>query len=251
MYCVAIQVPGQNRFPSLFESLTLRWGNRRKARCSGEAAIAPMNASDETADRSAKLPTRSQLRAEAFGLAPRTPEWLKVERIGGPSKSDPPVPPSADETWVVAASRSDGWVLERFAALLEHHAIHSEVDRAAGLLRVHRSALRAALHLLRTHRRQLRRSKAARERKIVDGVLLGMVGPPFVLAGVLTVIILALSAPQPATDKLLNAAYLALLLTVFFTARAALAAIRWLTYSSRGVDAAQPDRDGADYPPAP
>lgn len=207
-----------------------------------------MNATD---DDSPRLPKRSHLQAEAFGLSPRTPEWIKAER-GGPRRSDPPVLPSADDTWVVAASRGDGWQLERFAVLLEQHAIEAELDRTAGLLRVRRPALRAASNLLRAHRRDLRRSKAATQQKIVDGVLLGMIGPPFVLATVLFVLVAVVRPGSPwDQEKLRYAAFVVLLLTVFFTARAVLVAARLLTNRKPRRDADPSPPDDADCRPAP
>lgn len=211
-----------------------------------------MNATDERTDSSPKLPTRSQLQAEAFGLSPRTPEWMKARRSAASGKGPTPKPPSADDTWVVAASRSDGWQLDRFAVLLERHAIDAEVDRVAGVLRVRRPALRAAGNLLRTHRRELRRSSGATERRVVDGTLLGMIGPPVVLGAAFFVSVSLLPQSRDFDlDRLVNAVLVLAFLTAAFTARAVLAGVRWLTPRSPAADGAPNRRDGADCPPAP
>ena len=201
--------------------------------------------------RPTNLPTRSQLQAAAFGLAPRTPEWLRAGPVV-PAQASKSPPPSADRTWVVAAGRSDGWQLGRVAKLFARHGIVSEVDSRAGLLRVHRRSLRAACNLLRVHRRDLRLSRAAAERKIVDLVFLGLVGPPLLFSTVTLVLLMVLVSDADGPHPLLAAAaFASLTLSVFFIVRAVSAGLYWLANRSSGIDAVRLRRDGVDCPPAP
>gem|GEM_PF-5822818 len=201
--------------------------------------------------RDFNLPTRSQLQAEAFGLAPRTPEWLRAVRFGRP-KPQPAVPPSADDTWVVAASRNDGWQLEKAARIFSSSGIASEVDSRAGLLRVERCSLRAACNLLRVNRRELRLSQAAKERSVVDGVFFAVVGPPLLLSTITLALLAALMSDANGPNAPLTAAAFAgLCLSVFFIVRAGSAGLCWLKNRRPEFDSVRPGRDDADYPPAP
>jgi hypothetical protein len=127
-------------------------------------------------DGGLKLPTRLQLQVEAFGLSTRTPEWMLAGRGCKPA-SAAVCSPSADTTWVVAATSADGWGLLRVRALFSRHGIKAELDRPAKLIRVPRNSLRAACGLLRAHRPQLRKRRLVRPRgsdKIGFAVMVGL-----------------------------------------------------------------------------
>lgn len=212
-----------------------------------------MNTSDQPApsnDRDSRLPTKAALRAFAFGLAPRIPEWI-IASEQRPAASPESVRSSPWDDWVIVASQHEGWQLRPFQALLRRNGIESALDRSLGVVRVHRSKFRQATSLLRTHRNRLRWKGQGSKRATHDGDFLAFLWfPTLVVLIVFAAYYSHRTVPQ-STTHLIVIATMGIIFSLVLTWRISFGRLPCFRRRKKPNGVAPPGLVRADYPPAP
>jgi hypothetical protein len=188
------------------------------------------------------LPTKDQLREAAHSLSTRTPEWAVADRQPKHPETKMPAGPSVENDWVIAASQDEGWHLKRFQQLLEANSIPSEIDRLARVLRVRRDALRAACHLQRVHRQELRRPAQLDAKRARDAEILGLAAPPILVLGVMCVLLAVLVWDKTPPLLVWPLLFASICLTALFMVRIVAVVLEWLRQRHLAANSVSPSR---------
>jgi hypothetical protein len=148
-----------------------------------ELGMADEPKSSDSSHPERRLPTKAQIRAAAYGGRQPTPPMVELppQHTAEAIPLAVPSDPKTDDTWLIAATKADGWDIWLCDQVLRGHEIDSEVVTSGiPAVRVRRKDYSAAIRKLQEEKSKLWSKPTGMANWIVSIVFLGVLG---VLAG--------------------------------------------------------------------